>query len=114
MKKALFSFTIITTSILLSSCQKDVNIKPNIQENSNEGSIEPRNEITVKVLCNKGTIQSYLDSGWRVIDRKEKDITCSWKTIQATKGCNLEKDKGCRITVPDKKGKETIYTLTRD
>ena len=42
------------------------------------------------------------------------DIPCTWKTVKANNKCNIKRDKGCAITVPDLLGKQTIYTLTRD
>ena len=35
----------------------------------------------------------------------------TWKSVPATKDCDMDKDKGCKITKPDKIGKETIYLL---
>ena len=41
------------------------------------------------------------------------EIISFWKTKKSKRGCDLEKDKGCRITVPDQIGKEIIYNLER-
>jgi len=87
-----------------------------------EGVITPEKNIiektvaktkTVSLACKRGNIKDYEEKGWKVIDSEEKEIPCTWKTKKARPGCNLEKDKGCRITVPDKMGKEIIYTLEK-
>jgi len=44
-------------------------------------------------------------------DSQEK--ICTWKSVPATKDCNMEKDKGCKITMPDKIGEEKIYLLEK-
>ena len=68
----------------------------------------------VSVVCNRNNIKDYMDKGWVIVKTEERDVPCTWKTKKSKKGCNLELDKGCRLTVPDKMGKETIYFLERD
>ena len=43
--------------------------------------------------------------------REVLEKICTWKSVPATKGCDMEKDKGCKITKPDKIGEEKIYLL---
>ena len=69
---------------------------------------------TVSFACGQEGIKEYLGKGWQVIDTKEKDIPCTWKTEKANSRCDIDKDKGCRITVPDKIGKEYTYTIEKD
>ena len=42
-----------------------------------------------------------------------EEKVCSWKTIAASKDCDIEKDKGCKIVQPDKMGEERIYLLEK-
>ena len=35
------------------------------------------------------------------------------KSVPATKDCDMEKDKGCKLTKPDKIGEEKIYLLEK-
>ena len=70
-------------------------------------------EQTIKIACKKGNLEKYLSEGWKVASSEEKEIPCTWKTKRAVRGCNLEKDKGCKITVPDQMGKEVTYQLER-
>ena len=79
----------------------------------------PKKEVVteqkqITISCKKGNIQKYIDQGWEVINSNSKEVTCTWKSKQAKPGCNMERDKGCRITVPDKKGKEIQYLLKRE
>ncbi len=68
---------------------------------------------SITITCKPGNIQSYIDEGWAVVGKKETEVPCTWKTKKATKRCDLELDKGCRITVPDTYGKEIKYSLER-
>ena len=68
----------------------------------------------VSISCGKGDIKQYRDKGWKIITKSTKEITCKWKTKRAKPGCNLDLDKGCKIVVPDKKGKEVIYLIERE
>ena len=70
-------------------------------------------KIELDFTCTEVNIDDYVKDGWKVTDVTEKDVTCTWKSIKATPNCNLEKDKGCRITVPDKKGKKVNYVLIK-
>ena len=69
---------------------------------------------TVSIKCQRGNIKEYTDKGWQIIGSKSDEVTCTWKTKKARRGCNLENDKGCRITVPDKIGKITTYNLEKE
>ena len=85
------------------SDQQEVNASVNIKET-----------IQVSISCNKDTIQDYLDKGWQIKDSSTSEVACSWKTKKASKNCNIESDKGCKITIPDLIGEEIRYVLERD
>ena len=57
--------------------------------------------------------QENLDDGWNILKEDSQEKICTWKSIPATKDCNMEKDKGCKITKPDKIGEEKIYLLEK-
>ena len=42
-----------------------------------------------------------------------KEKICTWKSAPATKDCNMEIDKGCKLTKLDKIEEETIYLFIR-
>ncbi len=68
---------------------------------------------TIEISCENEDIKTYEKDGWKIIDTKESEVTCTWKTKRSKPGCNLKSDKGCRITVPDKKGIKKEYILER-
>tara|TARA_Y100000589_G_scaffold331952_1_gene388136 strand:+ start:2677 stop:2985 length:309 start_codon:yes stop_codon:yes gene_type:complete len=99
--------------LFLSSCnglknQKEINIKEN-KLIRNEG----KEKLKVSVACKKSNIDNYISKGWRITKEYSEEKICSWKSVPANKNCDMEKDKGCKLTVPDKIGKEIIYFLER-
>ena len=91
---------------------KNINIKmPKLYPTNIQKTITETK--TVAISCNKGNIEVYKDQGWKVKDTKTQEVVCSWKTKRAKRGCNIDKDKGCKITVPDVTGEQVIYYLER-
>ena len=114
----LFYFFLIT--IFITSCSIK-NHDKNIYEQKNNNKIinTPKVEegrpdfISIRAACGSNEIDKYLEKGWTILSKEQKDIVCTWKSIPQNKTCNIEKDKGCKITVPNKIGKETIYNLVK-
>ncbi len=109
----LLSATISLT--FLSGCEYAKKIKiPEINlpklTNIQKTVIEKKN---ISIICNRGSIDKYIKDGWKVVKKESKEVTCSWKVGRAKPGCNLKKDKGCRVTIPDTLGKEHFYQLER-
>ena len=107
---------IILIAIFLSSCRTSINkeypqkkLKKNINENIN---LEKK-RMEIKFSCGEDGISEYLDEGWNIIKEDSQEKICTWKSVPATKDCNMEKDKGCKITKPDKIGEEKIYLLEK-
>ena len=102
--------------ILLSSCKtstnKDYPIN-NLKENINEQSNSEKKRIEIKFSCVDDGISDYLDDGWNILKEDSQEKICTWKSVPATKDCNMEKDKGCKITKPDRMGKEKIYLIEK-
>ena len=110
---------ILPLGILVIGCsvrnQIQYRLKGNPIESEGSSKISKIIESTeISIACNKETIQDYLDEGWKVISSSIEEVPCSWKTIKARRGCNLEKDKGCKITVPDMIGEKTTYILEKE
>ena len=107
---------IIIIAIFLSSCRtsikKDYPIK-NLEKNINEISNSEKKRIEINFSCGDDGISEYLDNGWKILKEDSQEKVCSWKSVPATKDCNMEKDKGCKITKPDKIGEEKIYLLEK-
>ena len=107
---------IIVVAIFLSSCStainKDNQIK-NLDKNINEISNSEKKRMEIKFSCEEDGISEYLDDGWNILKEDSQEKVCTWKSVPATKDCNMEKDKGCKITKPDKIGEEKIYLLEK-
>ena len=70
--------------------------------------------IEITISCGEDSnLQDYINEGWNIKKEYVEEKVCSWKTIAASKDCDLEKDKGCKIVQPDKIGEEKIYLLEK-
>ena len=77
-------------------------------------SIKNENNIEIIVSCGEDSnLQKYINDGWKIKNEYSEEKVCSWKTIAASKDCDLEKDKGCKIVQPNIIGEETIYLLEK-
>ena len=104
---ALFFLTSCRTSI------NDVNPINNSEGNINENNNLEKVKIEIKFSCGDDGIKKYLDEGWIILKEDSQEKICTWKSVPATKDCDMEKDKGCKITTPDKIGEEKIYLLEK-
>jgi len=109
-------FQLFLIVIFLSSCRtstnKDYPIN-NSEKNINELSNSEKKRMEIKFSCGEDGISDYLDDGWNILKEDSQEKICTWKSVPATKDCNMEKDKGCKITKPDRIGKEKIYLLEK-
>ena len=85
----------------------------NTEENVNNNDNFEKERMEIKFSCGEEGISEYLDDGWIILKEDSQEKICTWKSVPATKDCDMEKDKGCRITTPDKIGEETIYLLEK-
>ena len=89
--------------LLINGCKTSVK-----EINGNENSIE------ITISCEEdNNLDQYIKDGWKITKEYTEEKVCSWKTIAATKDCDLEKDKGCKLVKPDKIGEEKIYLLEK-
>ena len=107
---------IILIAIFLISCKtsndKEYPIN-NLEKNIEEDLNSEKKRMEIKFSCGEDGISEYLDNGWKIIRENSQEKICTWKSVPATKDCNMEKDKGCKITQPDKIGEEKIYLLEK-
>ncbi len=107
---------IILIATFLSSCRTSIN-KENqgeiFEKNINEISSSEKKRMEIKFSCGEDGISEYIDDGWNILKEDSQEKICTWKSVPATKDCNMEKDKGCKITKPDKIGIEKIYLLEK-
>ena len=102
--------------IFLTSCQTAVNKEDFIkdsEEQKNENKIKAKNKMEVKYSCGEDGISEFLNDGWIIVKEYSEEKICTWKSFPATKDCDMEKDKGCKITKPDKIGIEKTYLLEK-
>ncbi len=107
---------IVLIAIFLSSCKTSINKKypsKNLEKNINDNPNPEKKRIEIKFSCGEEGISEYLDDGWKIVKEDFQEKICTWKSVPATKDCNMEKDKGCKITKPDKIGEEKIYLLEK-
>ena len=107
---------IILITTFLSSCRTSINKDyplNNLENNTKENLNPEKKKIQIKFSCGEDGISEYLDDGWKILKEDSQEKICTWKSFPATKDCNMEKDKGCKITKPDKVGEEKIYLLEK-
>ena len=107
---------ILLITIFLSSCKTSINkeyLNTNSEENINENTNSEKKQMEIRFSCGEDGISEYLDDGWIILKEDSQEKICTWKSIPATKDCDMEKDKGCKITKPDKIGEEKIYLLEK-
>ena len=116
MKKLKHPLALLIFLFLLTSCRTTIN-KDYPVINTDEKLFEEKNSekkrIEIKFSCGENGISEYLKDGWIIVEEDSQEKICTWKSFPATKDCNMEKDKGCKITKPDKIGEEKIYLLEK-
>ena len=101
---------------LLSSCKTVIDKNQNLnnsEENIMKTDNPEKSQMEVRFSCGDNGIKKFTDDGWTIINESIEEKICTWKSVPATKDCDMEKDKGCKITTPDKIGEEKIYLLER-
>ena len=102
-------FRLIFLTLLLTSCSvKDhlIQTKPNKENKINK-------KLEISISCGKGSIDKFLSDGWVVKNKYSEEKICSWKSVPANSKCDMNLDKGCKITKPDKIGVEVFYLLEK-
>ena len=101
---------------VLTSCKTSIKKESpeiNSEESTNENEISDSTRMEIKFSCGEDGISKYLDDGWIILKEDSQEKICTWKSVPSTKDCDMEKDKGCKITKPDKIGEEKIYLLEK-
>jgi len=107
---------LLSVLIFLTSCRTSINNEDpliNSDGNINENANLKKKSMEIRFSCGDDGISKYLDDGWIILKEDSQEKICTWKSFPATKDCDMEKDKGCKITKPDKIGEETIYILEK-
>ena len=103
---------IIFIAIFISSCKTAINEDSPIT-NSEENINSEKKRMEIKFSCGEDGISEYIDDGWIILKEESLEKICTWKSVPATKGCDMEKDKGCKVTKPDKIGEVKTYLLEK-
>ena len=103
---------VILIAICISSCRGAINEDYPIS-NSEENVSSGKKRMEIKFSCGEDDISEYLDDGWIILKEDSLEKICTWKSVAATKDCDMEKDKGCKVTKPDKIGEEKTYLLEK-
>ncbi len=103
----------LLSALTLSSCTYFTSNKQDESDLNKNNNIEIIESIEISIICNKESINKYLKKGWKIQSSSTSEVPCTWKTQNSTPNCNLKRDKGCSITVPDTMGKKTTYILTK-
>ena len=115
--KSLNKFSqILLMAIFLSSCKSSINKESpinNFEDNIFENTNLEKKRMEIKVSCGEDGITEYLDDGSNILKEESQEKICTRKSVPATKDCNMEKDKGCKVTEPDKIGEEKIFLLEK-
>ncbi len=107
---------LIFLTLLLTSCSvKDflIETKQNKDSNVKSDLINKDKKLEISISCGKGSIDKYLSEGWVVKKKYSEEKICSWKSVPINNKCDMELDKGCKITKPDKIGEEVFYLLEK-
>ena len=102
--------------LLITSCEKLIKTEKKIIESENQpskSSIKEKNKMEIRISCGEGDISEFLKEGWIIVKESKVEKVCTWKSYPSNKKCDMEKDKGCKITKPDKIGEEAIYLLEK-
>ena len=113
LKKVTYLFFLM---LFLISCKTTINNKTTEKELENlpTGEIkEEKRKMEIRFSCGEGDITEFLNDGWVILEEYSEEKVCTWKSIAANENCDLDKDKGCKITTPDKIGEEKIYLLEK-
>jgi len=115
MKKVKNFSQILLISIFLISCKTSINKEYpiNSEGNKNENINSEKKRMEIKFSCGEDKISEYLNNGWSILKEDSQEKICTWKSVPATRDCDMEKDKGCNLTTPDKIGEEKIYLLEK-
>ena len=85
----------------------------NPKEDLNENVNSEKKRMEIKFSCGENRISEYLEDGWIILKEDSQEKICTWKSVPASNDCDMEKDKGCKITKPDKIGEEKIFLLEK-
>ena len=106
-------FRFIFIALLLTSCSVKDQLIQTKQNNIKSNSNNINKKLEISISCGKGSIDKFISEGWVVKNKYSEEKICSWKSVPANSKCDMNLDKGCKITKPDKIGVEVFYLLEK-
>ena len=106
-------FRFIFITLLLTSCSVKDQLIQTKQNNIKSNSNNINKKLEISISCGKGSIDKFISEGWVVKNKYSEEKICSWKSVPANSKCDMNLDKGCKITKPDKIGVEVFYLLEK-
>ena len=116
MKNSIKIAQLLLPLIFLTSCKSTANKQELIIDPEEQKSQQikiSKSKMEVRYSCGEEGISDFLNDGWIISKEYTEEKICTWKSFPATKDCDMEKDKGCKITTPDKIGEEKVYLLEK-
>ena len=116
MKNLTFLSQIFLIMILTSACKTFIDNEPakkDLEAVQTDNVKKENSKMEIRVSCGDGDISEFINDGWVITKEYSEEKICTWASFPATKDCDMEKDKGCKITKPDKIGEEKIYILEK-
>ena len=116
MKFSIKFIQLVFILIFLNACKTSIKKEPLInemEEQSGEIISSEKSKMEIRISCGDGDISQYLKDGCVITEEYSEEKICTWKSFPANKECDMEKDKGCKITTPDIIGVEKIYLLEK-
>ena len=87
---------LILIAIFLISCRTSTNKeypKNNLEKNIEDNPNSEKELMEIKFSCEEDGISEYLDDGWNILKEESQEKICTWKSVPATKNCNMKKIK---------------------
>ena len=116
MKNFLKFTQLILLLLFITSCKTKndkVDLKKDSEIQKSDQIRSAKSKMEVRYSCGEDEISKFLNDGWIIVEEYSEEKVCTWKSFPATKDCDMEKDKGCKITTPDKVGEEKVYILEK-
>ena len=116
MKNSIKLTQLLLLLVILTSCKSTANKEELIKDSEDQKSKQikaTKRKMEVRYSCGEVGISEFLNNGWIISEEYTEEKICTWKSFPATKDCDMAKDKGCKITTPDKIGEEKIYLLEK-
>ena len=116
MKNSIKLTQLLLLLVFLTSCKSTANKEDLIKYPKNQKNKQikvAKRTMEVRYSCGENGISEFLNNGWIISKEYTEEKICTWKSFPATKDCDMEKDKGCKITTPDKIGEEKVYLLEK-